>query len=174
MEINWKIEKRRIMVERMVNVVDSITLPSKECKILSVLALFPNQVVEAIENHLTGTPLTEYAPNADVELSDIHSFLSKLSMYDLCCNGADLATKDSVIDMNDTHEDKPIINVGDTVKVVRKADPDNWRESWLGYMDQYIGGTFEVLQISEEKGYKLDVGNGDWWWFPLESLEKVV
>ena len=31
---------------------------------------------------------------------------------------------------------------------------------------------FEVLEISETYGYRLDVGD-DWWWFPPESLEKT-
>lgn len=178
MKINWKTEKKRIMVERTVNVVDSITLSSKESKILSVLSLFHDQVVEAIENYLAGAPLTEYVPDANAELSDINLFLSEFLTHGLCCDGTDLTTKDSdtinpVIDMNDTHEYKPIIYVGDTVKVVRKADPDDWGECWMRFMDHYIGDTFEVLQISEKKGYKLDVGD-DWWWFPSESLEKVV
>ena len=73
----------------------------------------------------------------------------------------------------DAELQEPIINVGDMVKVVRKAEPDDWDTGWVEEMDQYIGGTFEVLEISETYGYSLAVGD-EWWWFPLESLEIVV
>ena len=62
------------------------------------------------------------------------------------------------------------INIGDTVKVIRKASDYEmgWQTTWDPYMDQMIGNEYTVSEIVNGV-YHLD----DLCWFPFFVLEKI-
>lgn len=66
------------------------------------------------------------------------------------------------------------LKVGDRVKVVRKEESyeGGWRNMWVTSMDNYIGRTFEVLQIAGAHGIGL-CDEGLFNCFPYFCLEKV-
>ena len=63
------------------------------------------------------------------------------------------------------------INIGDTVKVIRKASDYEmgWLTAWHPDMDKMIGNEYTVVEIVDGD-YKLD----DLYWFPFFVLEKII
>jgi hypothetical protein len=69
--------------------------------------------------------------------------------------------------------------VGDTIKIVRKTDQDDWNDE--GLMDPMLGKTVKIAAI--DAGTRLFIGlydkdavgnaYNDMWWFPEADVEKV-
>jgi hypothetical protein len=66
-------------------------------------------------------------------------------------------------------EEMAEFNVGDMVKIVRKASGVN--TNWVPPMDKYIGriGTVEDISHSPDADYLVEV-DGDSWWYVPDSL----
>jgi hypothetical protein len=64
------------------------------------------------------------------------------------------------------------IEIGDTVKVLRKASTheNGWSNEWVEQMDVYVGGEYVVSNINPMFGYNLEIIS---YWFPFFVLEKV-
>ena len=62
------------------------------------------------------------------------------------------------------------INIGDTVKVIRKASDYEmgWQTTWDPYMDQMIGNEYTVSEIVNGVYHLSDLC-----WFPFFVLEKI-
>ena len=62
------------------------------------------------------------------------------------------------------------INVGDTVKVIRKAQSYEmgWQTAWDPYMDEMIGKEYTVSEVFDGVYHLSDL-----YWFPFFVLEKI-
>lgn len=67
------------------------------------------------------------------------------------------------------------IEVGDNVKVIRiaKGREKGWGTGWDSEMDNYVGKTFEVIDVSNSCGFYLTSLNRDSYVFPYFVLEIV-
>jgi len=69
------------------------------------------------------------------------------------------------------------IEVGDTIKVLRKADDHEmgWGEEWLNTeMDKLVGKEFVVADVSENSGFLVKIEGDDWFvpFFVCELMKK--
>jgi hypothetical protein len=70
------------------------------------------------------------------------------------------------------------IKVGDTVRVLRKAEEGEmgWTSSWVSlYMDGLVGVTGVVKECDGSDGFRVSFSDdGCGWWFPFFVLEKIA
>jgi len=71
-------------------------------------------------------------------------------------------------------QDECGIEVGDTVKILRKAKSleMGWSCDWVGSMDKYVGECGIVMCVLCEEGIDVSV-DGDCWYFPFFVLELI-
>jgi hypothetical protein len=68
------------------------------------------------------------------------------------------------------------IKVGDTVRVLRKAEDFEmgWSADWASsYMDKYVGETGVVKECDGGNGFRVQFPDGEDWHFPFFVLEKI-
>jgi hypothetical protein len=65
------------------------------------------------------------------------------------------------------------LKVGDTVKILRKAEADEngWNNNWASNMDAYVGKEVKVMQLYPDADYGIGLGPWDYPYFVLEKVE---